>query len=175
MALFSLIFGIMTQIFISGLRFFTLHSMALEAQQQAMIAMKWLENDMRGASYQSLQVTDDGLIFGSRLGLNEQLAVEDGFLAWQKFICYYVDQSGEDSVLVRKQRAFDEVAFEPPEVPITITPDSFRSDSSEPRFVARYIESVTMTEGRPAKIKLKVDYGNGGFRMDLETDVSLHD
>ena len=174
-SLFSFLLAALAKILIEGLTFFTVQSISLETQQQAMVAMRWLETDLQGASRQSFRSTAEGLVFGSRQSEEGKIHIDSGFLAWQKFICYYVAPQNHDQVLFRKQRSLNPPAFAPPPRPASLTPQSFKDDDTAPRVLARHIEHLTASDSNPSKIELKANYGHGSFVMTIHTEVALDD
>lgn len=172
-SLFSFLLAGLAKVLTEGLTFFTVESIALETQQQAMVAMKWLEADMQGAHRESFSSYPDGLIFGSMEDRDGKIRIENGFLAWQKFLCYYIAPEEHTTVLIRKQRPLDPPSFAPPPIPPSLVPQSFKDDETQARVLARHIESLTASTENPTKINLLANYGHGSFTMTIQTEIAL--
>lgn len=176
--LFALILGGVVKVVQEGLRYFTVQSISLDIQQQSLLAMKWLTDELADGSLESLKVYSSprGLIFGNPRGGDGALQTSHGTVLWRRFICYYVDQVGSDSVLIRKERALTVPAMAPPPVPSELKTASFRADSTQPRIVARYVSSLTAdVSANPVKLVLDTDYGQGSFTLKIQTEVRLRE
>lgn len=176
MAIFGIVMASVAQIIRHTLRFYNTHVRAVEVQQQAIQATRWLSSELEEGSYQSLvnlTTPTPGVIFGSPRDIDGKLRIEDDVLLWQKFVCYYVDTIKGDPVLRRGELIFDKAAKAPPPVPNTIAVSSFKDSSNKDRIIARHIESVSVNLADAAEIEIKANLDDGAFTLTLKTRVEM--
>jgi hypothetical protein len=176
MAIFAIVMTSVAQIIRHTVRFYNTHVRAIEVQQQAIQAARWITQEMEEGSYQSVSsvfTPSPHVIFGSPRNLDGKLEVVDGRMLWQKFVCYYVGTIKGDQVLKRGELLFQKAAQAPPPIPTSITLSSFEKPGATERIIARHIESISVTLSDSAKIEIKANLDNGAFTLKLQTRVEM--
>lgn len=175
MAIFGIVMASVGQITRHLTRFYNTHVAALEVQKQAIQAARWLSQELKEGSYQSvanLTTPASAVIFGSPRDLDGKLKFLDESMLWQKFVCYYADEIDGQLVLRRGELLFEKAAQAPPPVPDSIGLSSFES-SAKDRIMARHIESIAVTVSDSAEIEVKANYGNGAYVLKLQSNVEM--
>lgn len=176
MAIFGIVMASVGQITRHLTRFYNTHVMALEVQQQAIQATRWLSQELEEGSYQSivnLTTPTSAVIFGSPRDLDGKLKIEDEVLLWQKFVCYYTDKINGKPVLRRGELLFEKAAKAPPPVPDSFALSTFKDSKSKDRIMARHIESVSVTVSDSAEVEVFANLDDGAFTLKLKTNVEM--
>lgn len=176
MGVFAIVMTSLASLIRHTVRFYNTQVMANEVQQQAILATRWLSQELDEGSItsiKSLATPTQAVIFGSPRDKANQLRFDGETKLWQKFVCYYIHSLDGKSVLLRGVLEFDSPAHAPPPVPSTITVTSFVGTDVSERIMARHINSIQATIDESVELSITASLDDGAYTLKLTTRVEM--
>ncbi|MBI3927886.1 MAG: hypothetical protein HY319_20260 [Armatimonadetes bacterium] len=168
-------------LFEAGVRYVRESEARLDIQRDALVAMALVTQELSESNPVAFRTDPDppGVVFGSPRNLEGTLIVDSsGKLIWQKFICYYLEDSGAERRLIRKERMLDptvRVSF-PPAPGAGLSTADFLVLPIPARTIAGGIESFAVTPSTQVDIELTAarrDWKGRDFRVRLQSSVLM--
>jgi len=147
---------------INSLKYYRMIDIETTLQQRLLVSMSHVSRDLSVANRNSLRIEPDGIIFASpRNDTGGFNFASDGSLYWQKWVCYYIKDSGDDKVLVKKEIPISSPSVDPGDPPFE-TVSQFSSANVTERKISEGIRTFSVENAGYS----------GGYKVSLLIDMT---
>ncbi|MCD4786158.1 MAG: prepilin-type N-terminal cleavage/methylation domain-containing protein [Candidatus Eremiobacteraeota bacterium] len=147
---------------INSLKYYRLIDIETTLQQRLLVSMSHISHDLSVANRNSLQIEQNGMIFASpRNAAGGFSFASDGSLYWQKWVCYFIKNSGDDKILVKKEIPISSPSVDPGSPPFD-TVSQFSGASVPERKISDGVRTFTVENAGYA----------GGYKVSLLVDMT---
>lgn len=146
----------------------------IDAQQQAMRAIRKITRELADAAENSITTDSVGVVFVSGRGTDDLFHFDSaGQVLWQRYVCYYVDVVDGTNKILRKEIDITPTTTVPD--PVAYTPTQMQALTSvTATTVCQDVTSLTLTTGDPVQVEVSIYLDeDDGHQITLRGGTSL--
>lgn len=147
---------------VNSLKYYRLIDTESTLQQRFLVSMSHISQDLSVANRSSLRIEQNGIIFASpRNNTGGFNFASDGSLHWQKWVCYFIKDSGDEKILVKKEIPISSPSVNPGNPPFA-TVSQFSNANVPERKISEGVRTFTMEDAGYL----------GGYKVSLLIDMT---